>query len=150
MVFSSIRRRDDTFCGRIFRVFRDENTGLQLNLGILMSGVIAMIEVIINREGFTERVLNAKTPVLVDFWAEWCGPCRMMSPVLERLAEGHPEVRVVKVNVDEQPELAAQYRVTAIPTLVLFRDGQAAASCAGARPLEELERMLRIQTSVRH
>ena len=109
-----------------------------------------MSEMAINQENFADEVLNAKMPVLVDFWAEWCGPCRMMSPVLDRLAEKHPGVRVVKVNVDEQPELAARFQVTAIPTLVLFRDGQAAASSVGVRPLAELERMLRAQAFVRH
>lgn len=113
-----------------------------------MHGVIAMSGLEINQENFVDEVLNAKMPVLVDFWAEWCGPCRMMSPVLDQLAERHPEVRVGKVNVDEQPELAAQFQVTSIPTLVLFRDGRPAASSVGVRLLEELERMLCVQTSV--
>lgn len=115
-----------------------------------MHGVIAMSGMAINQENFADEVLNAKKPVLVDFWAEWCGPCRMMAPVLDQLAERHPDVRVVKVNVDEQPELAARFQVTGIPTLVLFRDGQKVASSVGVRPLDELERMLRAQTSVRH
>lgn len=107
-----------------------------------MSGVIAMIEMIINREGFAERVLNAEAPVLVDFRAEWCGPCRTMSPLLDRLAERHPEVRMVRVNVDALPELAERYRVSSIPTQMLFRDGRMAASSVGMRSLEELERMI--------
>ena len=124
------------------------NDGLRKDLDILMHGVIAMSGLEINQENFVDEVLNAKMPVLVDFWAEWCGPCRMMSPVLDQLAERHPEVRVGKVNVDEQPELAAQFQVASIPTLVLFRDGRPAASSVGVRLLEELERMLCAQTSV--
>ncbi len=98
----------------------------------------------VNQENFSNEVLEAKTPVLVDFWASWCGPCRMMSPILDQLAQKHPELRVGKVNVDEQPELATRFQVMSIPMLVLFRDGEAVASAVGVRPLEELERVLHL------
>ena len=96
----------------------------------------------IDQGNFERDVLESGGTVLVDFWADWCGPCRMMSPILDQLAGRHPEVRVGKVNVDEQPELARRFQVMSIPTLVLFRDGRQLASAVGVRPLEELERML--------
>ena len=79
--------------------------------------------VVLTKENFEQEVLKADKPVLVDFWAEWCGPCQMMLPVIEELAKEQTEIKVCKVNVDEQMELARQYRVMSIPTFLVFKNG---------------------------
>jgi thioredoxin len=92
---------------------------------------------------FEEEVLASERPVIVDFWAEWCGPCHMVSPILDRIAtERADELRLVKVNIDEEPELADRYGVMSIPTIVLFKDGEPAAAALGAQPKKALERAL--------
>ena len=102
-----------------------------------------MHPITITKDNFQSEVLQSDKPVLLDFWASWCGPCRMLSPILDQFAEAHPEVRVGKVNVDEQPELATRFQVMSIPTLILFRGGKAAATAVGLRPLSDLENMLK-------
>lgn len=89
---------------------------------------------------FEQEVLGADGPVIVDFWAEWCGPCRQVSPVLDQLAEEHPNVKVVKVNVDEEMSLAMEYQVTGIPAIKLFRDGEVRKEVVGAKPKGALEK----------
>ena len=101
-----------------------------------------MSEVTLTNANFEAEVLNSDTPVLVDFWATWCGPCKMIAPVLEQFAEKHPEIKVGKVNVDEQNQLAAQFSVMSIPTLLLFKDGQIAGKQIGFTDLGGLEKLL--------
>jgi len=89
---------------------------------------------------FQDDVLGATKPVLVDFWAEWCGPCRQVAPILEALATEHGEkLEIVKVNVDNEPQLAAQYGIVSIPTMLVFQNGQPAKSIVGAKPKVALE-----------
>ena len=96
----------------------------------------------ITATNYDELVARADKPVLLDFWAEWCGPCRMVSPVVEEIAAGHPEIAVGKVNVDEEPALAQAFRVQSIPMLVLLRDNAVVAAAVGAQSKEQLEQKL--------
>ncbi|MBP3677327.1 MAG: thioredoxin [Agathobacter sp.] len=98
-----------------------------------------MAEVILTKQNFETEVLNSEIPVLVDFWASWCGPCMMLSPVIAELAEElEGKVKVGKVNVDEQNELAMQYRVASIPTLLLFKDGELVKTSVGFMPKNDI------------
>ena len=97
----------------------------------------------LNAANFQAEVLNSPLPVLVDFWAEWCGPCKMITPILDDLAgEYAGKARIAKCNVDEAGELAAQYRITSIPALIVFKGGQVAAQVVGAKPKKELQKLL--------
>lgn len=99
--------------------------------------------VTVTQDTFEEEVLASDRPVVVDFWAPWCGPCRMLAPIFEQLAARHGErVKFAKLNVDENQALAAQYRVMSIPTLIVFKDGQPVEQIVGLRPEPELERLI--------
>ena len=102
----------------------------------------------VTEQSFEEEVLRSDKPVIVDFWAEWCGPCHAVSPVLERIVdERNGDLRLVKVNIDEQPELAQRFGVQSIPTMILFKEGAPAAAAIGAQPKSALERALGLEGS---
>ena len=96
----------------------------------------------INKNNFREEVMNAEKPVLIDFWAPWCGPCRMVVPIVDEIAAEHPEYKVVKINVDEEVELASQFKVVSIPTLVVMKNGLEVERSVGARPKNQILSML--------
>lgn len=96
----------------------------------------------INKTNFQNEVLNSEKPVLLDFWAPWCGPCRMVGPLLEEIAGERPDIKVAKVNVDEEQELARQFRVMSIPTLAVVKNGEVVNRSVGARPKDEILAML--------
>ena len=101
-----------------------------------------MSAITIDKNNFEEEVLKSEKPVLLDFWASWCGPCRMVGPIIEEIAEERTDIKVGKVNVDEQQELAAQFQVMSIPTLVVIKDGKIVNQSAGARPKQQILQML--------
>ena len=101
-----------------------------------------MAVVTITKENFAQEVLQSTKPVLLDFWASWCGPCRMLSPIVDEVAEERTDVKVGKVNVDEQPELAGQFGVMSIPTLLVFEQGQLVRQAVGARPKASVLQLL--------
>ena len=101
-----------------------------------------MAAIHVTKDTFQQEVLESKIPVLVDFWAEWCGPCQMVLPIVEELGEELTVVKICKVNVDEQMELAKQYRVMSIPTLMVFKDGEMVKREMGAKSKAELLAML--------
>ncbi|MDO4566664.1 MAG: thioredoxin [Oscillospiraceae bacterium] len=101
-----------------------------------------MAVVTITKDNFEAEVTNSERTVLLDFWAEWCGPCRRLSPLIDELSEEHADVKFGKVNVDEQPELASKYGVMSIPMLVVFKGGEAVSTSVGVKPKSEIEAML--------
>lgn len=96
----------------------------------------------LTKDNFKREALEARGLVLVDFWASWCGPCRMLSPIVDQLAEERTDVRVGKVNVDEEQDLAQEYRIMTIPTLLLFKDGQKVASSVGVKSKADIVAMI--------
>ena len=96
----------------------------------------------INKNNFSEEVVNSEQKVLLDFWAPWCGPCRMVAPILDEIAKERADIKVGKVNVDEQPELASQFGVMSIPTLVVMQSGKIVNQAVGVRPKDQILAML--------
>lgn len=101
-----------------------------------------MAAIVITKENFNSEVLKAEGTVLVDFWATWCGPCRMLSPIVDEVASEHPDVKVGKINVDEQTELAQQFGIMSIPTLLVFKNGEKVQESVGLIPKEKVEALL--------
>ena len=104
-----------------------------------------MATVTVDSGNFAETVLNSDKPVVVDFWAEWCGPCKQIAPALEEISEANGDVTIAKLNIDENPDLAAQYGVRSIPTLIAFKDGEAKDMKVGAVPKSSLEGWVKAQ-----
>ena len=96
----------------------------------------------VTAEDFEQEVLKAEQTVLVDFWAQWCGPCRMLSPIVEQIAEEHPEIKVCKVNIDEEASLAIDYKVMSIPTLLVFKNGEKVNMSIGVQSKSDIEAMI--------
>ena len=102
-----------------------------------------MSALIINKENFQQEVIQSDKPVLLDFWAPWCGPCRMIAPILEEISEEDESVVIGKVNVDDEMALAAQFGVVSIPTLVVMENGKAVQTAVGYRPKEDILKLLK-------
>lgn len=96
----------------------------------------------VNKNNFDQEVMNSDKPVLIDFWAPWCGPCRMVVPIVEEIANERPDIKVAKVNVDEERDLALKFKVLSIPTLVVVKNGEVTNRATGARPKEQILAML--------
>ena len=101
-----------------------------------------MSAISVNKKNFNQEVLNSDKPVLMDFWAPWCGPCRMVVPLVEEIAKERSDIKVVKINVDEEQELAMQFGVMSIPTLVVMKNGKIVNQVTGARPKAQILAML--------
>ena len=96
----------------------------------------------VNKDNFHKEVLNSDKPVLLDFFASWCGPCKMVGPILDEIAKEREDIKVCKVDIDEQPELASRYRIMSIPTLMVVKNGQVVNQAVGARPKSQILSML--------
>jgi len=101
-----------------------------------------MAELTITAANFEEEVLNSDKTVLIDFWAEWCGPCQMMGPVIAEFAEEHPEIKVGKINCDEELVLATKYGIMSIPSILVFKNGEVVRSVVGYQPIDILEKLV--------
>ena len=102
-----------------------------------------MVEVIVTKENFQKEIMESDKPVLVDFWASWCGPCQMMGSVVAEIAEENPDIKVCKINVDEEQELAMQFNVMSIPFFAAFKNGALVNSTIGAQPKESLLQIIK-------
>jgi len=102
-----------------------------------------MAAIVVNKDNFEAEVLKSDKPVLVDFWASWCGPCRMVSPIVDEIAQENQDIKVCKVNVDENQELSAEYNIMSIPTLLVFKDGAIVNQMVGAKPKAQILAMFK-------
>lgn len=102
-----------------------------------------MSVLVIDKNNFESEVLNSEKAVLLDFYADWCGPCRMVSPIVDEIAKEHPEFKVGKINVDEQPELASKFEVMSIPSLFVMKNGRVVNQSVGAKPKQQILEMLK-------
>ncbi len=102
-----------------------------------------MSVLVVDKNNFEEEILKSEKTVLLDFWASWCGPCRMVSPIVDEIAQEHPEIKVGKVNVDEQTELAEKFKVMSIPSLFVLKGGKIVNQAVGARPKQQILDMLK-------
>lgn len=101
------------------------------------------MEVVITKENFESEVLKSDKPVLVDFWATWCGPCAMLAPTIKEIADENPDIKVCKADVDENMELAQEYKITVVPTVMAFKDGKLVNQISGAESKEQILAMLK-------
>jgi len=103
---------------------------------------IDMSVITITKDNFQQEIMESSQTVMLDFWASWCGPCRMLSPVIDEIAEEHSDIKVGKVNVDEQPELARSFRIMSIPTVAVMKNGKVVRQSMGVRPKKQIEELL--------
>lgn len=101
-----------------------------------------MSVLVITNENFEQEVINSEKTVLLDFWASWCGPCRMVSPIIDEIADEHPEIKVGKINVDEQPELARRFNIMSIPSLFVMKNGEIVNQSVGVQPKQQILELL--------
>ena len=118
-----------------------KKTLIVIKLKSVLIGGSNMAVVELTKENFDEEVLKSDKPVLVDFWAAWCGPCRMVAPVVEQIANENPEYKICKVDVDSQPEIAGRYQIMSIPSLFVFKDGKVHNQTVGVQSKENLLKM---------
>ena len=101
-----------------------------------------MLILTVNKNNFQKEVLESDTPVLLDFWASWCGPCKSLSPIIDEISAEHPEIKVCKVNIDEEQELASQFDIMSVPTLLVIKDGKIVNQSVGLKPKNQILQML--------